>query len=135
MTENVQDSGEQLLLETGKELQLLPQNKAALVPQRAAPHQDSVMIFLIFFLNPPLLNHFSADPSCREPRSSYILRYQGIADKHIVSALQSADDVAKELGGTAWHEILSQNKGLALLLADCQLARDTLQASMRYASI
>ena len=45
MTENVQDSGEQLLLETGKELQLLPQNKAELVPQRPAPHQDSVKYF------------------------------------------------------------------------------------------
>lgn len=42
------------------------------------------------------------------------------------------DDVAKEMGGSTWQEVLSENKGLALLLADCQLARDTLRAAMRY---
>ena len=86
----------------------------------------------MFFSRHRHYSYLNVDPTCREPRSSYILRYQGIADKHIVSALQSVDDVAKEMGGSTWQEVLSENKGLALLLADCQLARDTLRAAMRY---
>lgn len=72
------------------------------------------------------------DPSNRQPRAYYTMKYQEIAEHQLDHALSIVNKAVFELGEAGWNNVLAQNKPLAVLVADSRLARDTLQASMRF---
>ncbi len=71
------------------------------------------------------------DPSNRQARSSYVLRYQGFAEQELDAALTAAGQLESELGAEGWAAVLQERKDLRLLLADSRLARDQIKAAMR----
>ncbi|KAL4535368.1 hypothetical protein Ndes2526B_g06263 [Nannochloris sp. 'desiccata'] len=73
------------------------------------------------------------DPSNRQPRSFYVLRYLDFADVQLSSALEEVTAAEGELGTKTWRETLQTSRDLAILIAESRLARDQVQASIRYA--
>jgi len=73
------------------------------------------------------------DPSARQPRTEYLLRYQGMAHSQLEHALSEVNRVKGSVGEDAWRESLKKegSKTLEVLIAESNLARDRLQAAMR----
>jgi hypothetical protein len=70
------------------------------------------------------------DPSNREPRAFYLLRYQEMAQRELHEALHEVRQKENSAGKEGWLAILKTRKNLALMHAEALLARDRLQKAV-----
>ena len=78
-----------------------------------------------------LHNVLFTDPSNRQPRSWYVLRYSNFAHDQLNQALESVAAAERSLGEQEWQGALKDHKGMAMLIADSRLAKDKVEASIR----
>lgn len=72
-----------------------------------------------------------ADPSARQPRNYYELKYKRMAHTQLTEALGKLERLKQETSSAAVDELLRSNNAWALTVGESMLARDQLSAAIK----